>query len=473
MKKIFIIACLVSASLQAQVGIGTTNPNASAELDISSTTKGVLIPKLTKVQRDAIASPAIGLQIYNTNSLCVEQYNGTRWNCVGTQAAKEIEPWFGSDDNKAATSNAENMYVMGNVGIGINSPVGVLHIKTIDAGENTPNDAASLIIGNVAGQHTEFDNNEISAMVGNQNKGEFFLAAGTIWFSTWDTTDLISKKRMQIVENGNVGIGTSSPNSSLSIFNRVQLDRGLGLSANGADFWTSNDGVYAAEDDLYINSNADGDGNGNIYFGANTETSAAQNLMTIKNDGTIGIGTTSPVGILHIRNARDAGSNSAGDGAALVIGDAANIHLEMDNNEIVAMNGNKDSGSLYFKGTQMVFSTWNSVSSTSTRKVTLINNGSLGIGTASPTEKLQVNGKIRVTNLSGFSATDKVVTVDAYGVLHKSNSTAKTTNLIAKKVENQAQLIQSLMEENKMIKNELKLLKQLIKDKLIILEKLH
>ncbi len=466
MKKIFIIAILLSASIQAQVGIGTTTPNTSAELDIHSTTRGLLIPKLTTVQRNAIVSPATGLQIYNTNSLCVEQYNGTTWDCVGTEAAKKTEPWFGSDNNQAATSNTENMYVMGNVGIGINPPVGVLHIKTIDAGENTPNDAASLIIGNVTGQHTEFDNNEISAMVGNQNKGEFFLAAGTIWFSTWDTTDLISKKRMQIIENGNVGIGTNAPNSSLDLFHRVQLDRGLGASTNGADFWTSNNGVYVSEDDLYINSNADGDGNGNIYFGSDTETSNAQNHLTIKNNGSIGIGTKNPVGILHIRNARDAGANTAGDGAALVIGDVNNIHLEIDNNEIVAMDGNNDNGSLYFKGTQMVFSTWNTASTSSTRKVTLINNGNLGVGEASPTEKLHVKGKIRVTNLSGFNATDKIVTVDANGVLHKSNSTsARTANLIAK-VEKQDKVIQNLLQENKEIKNELKLIKQLIKDKL-------
>jgi hypothetical protein len=49
------------------VGIGTASPTASALLDVSSTTKGVLIPRMTTTQRNAISSPAIGLQIYNTD----------------------------------------------------------------------------------------------------------------------------------------------------------------------------------------------------------------------------------------------------------------------------------------------------------------------------------------------------------------------------------------------------------------------
>ncbi len=40
----------------AQIGIGTTNPAATAALDIESTTKGLLIPRLTQTQRNAIAS---------------------------------------------------------------------------------------------------------------------------------------------------------------------------------------------------------------------------------------------------------------------------------------------------------------------------------------------------------------------------------------------------------------------------------
>jgi hypothetical protein len=48
-------------------GIGTTVPNNSAILEMVSTNKGVLVPRMTQLQRDAIASPATGLLIYQTD----------------------------------------------------------------------------------------------------------------------------------------------------------------------------------------------------------------------------------------------------------------------------------------------------------------------------------------------------------------------------------------------------------------------
>jgi hypothetical protein len=60
------VALLSSLSIYAQVGIGTTRPDASSELDISSTSKGLLMPRLTTTERDNISLPAIGLMIFNT-----------------------------------------------------------------------------------------------------------------------------------------------------------------------------------------------------------------------------------------------------------------------------------------------------------------------------------------------------------------------------------------------------------------------
>jgi hypothetical protein len=55
----------------AQTGIGTTTPNASAKLEIASTDKGLLIPRMTKTQREAItlSSAANGLMVYQTDDL--------------------------------------------------------------------------------------------------------------------------------------------------------------------------------------------------------------------------------------------------------------------------------------------------------------------------------------------------------------------------------------------------------------------
>lgn len=66
----------------SQVGIGTSTPSASALVDISSTTKGLLPPRMTTAQKNAIGTPATGLVIYDTtlNKLCV--YTGAAWETV-------------------------------------------------------------------------------------------------------------------------------------------------------------------------------------------------------------------------------------------------------------------------------------------------------------------------------------------------------------------------------------------------------
>ena len=80
-KPIFLlpIFVLLQLCLYAQVGIGTATPNASAKLDITSTTQGLLPPRMTTTQRNAIALPATGLTIYNTTINAFQVYNGTTW----------------------------------------------------------------------------------------------------------------------------------------------------------------------------------------------------------------------------------------------------------------------------------------------------------------------------------------------------------------------------------------------------------
>ena len=61
------------------VGIGIISPASSAALDITSTAKGFLPPRMTTTQRDAVSSPLAGLTIYNASKNCNETYNGTSW----------------------------------------------------------------------------------------------------------------------------------------------------------------------------------------------------------------------------------------------------------------------------------------------------------------------------------------------------------------------------------------------------------
>lgn len=73
MKKWFIIFSLIGACWHsnAQTGIGTATPNAAAKLEIASTDKGLLIPRMTKAQRESItlAAAANGLLVYQTDDV--------------------------------------------------------------------------------------------------------------------------------------------------------------------------------------------------------------------------------------------------------------------------------------------------------------------------------------------------------------------------------------------------------------------
>ena len=69
----------------AQVGIGTNTPAPSAQLDVTSTEKGFLPPRMTSAQRDLIATPATGLLIFQTdNTAGYYFYDGTAWVGLGT-----------------------------------------------------------------------------------------------------------------------------------------------------------------------------------------------------------------------------------------------------------------------------------------------------------------------------------------------------------------------------------------------------
>lgn len=120
MKKIFlpllVAACwLFAQPLRAQqnVGINTTAPHPSAALDVVATDKGVLIPRLTFAQRSAIASPATGLLIYQTDPPTGFHYfDGFMWNAIGGAGGGQ---WAGSLNDIFNTNT-------GSVGIGTSVP---------------------------------------------------------------------------------------------------------------------------------------------------------------------------------------------------------------------------------------------------------------------------------------------------------------------------------------------------------------
>jgi hypothetical protein len=113
MKKgvLVLMLFLVFLNGKAQTGIGTTTPNASAKLDVFATDKGFLAPRMTATQRAAIASPANGLLVFQTDGVSGFYVNtGTSSAAVWTRINMD---WTRSGNDISYT--AGNVSIAGNL----------------------------------------------------------------------------------------------------------------------------------------------------------------------------------------------------------------------------------------------------------------------------------------------------------------------------------------------------------------------
>jgi trimeric autotransporter adhesin len=112
------IALLVMSMAQAQnLGINATGtaPDASAILDVSSTTKGMLIPRMTTLQRTDIASPATGLLVYDTDTQSFWFRNNTVWaNLIGSSSGWSLQGNNAGVDDFIGTTNNQSLLFKAN-----------------------------------------------------------------------------------------------------------------------------------------------------------------------------------------------------------------------------------------------------------------------------------------------------------------------------------------------------------------------
>ena len=99
---------VISQFMSAQVGIGTTNPDASSILDLTSNSHGLLPPRMTTVQRDAIISPATGLLIYNTST---SHFN--YFDLVWKEYSEYTNYYNSNSTNDVTTTSTSNVVVPG------------------------------------------------------------------------------------------------------------------------------------------------------------------------------------------------------------------------------------------------------------------------------------------------------------------------------------------------------------------------
>lgn len=224
MKKVLTILLAIAnyyTVIAQSVGIGTTTPNSSALLDITSTTKGLLMPRMTTAQRNAIVSPADGLLIYNTTTDELNQRQNGAWKTVINS-----DYWF---------RGAGTMWNIGdNIGINTAGPA-----ERLDVSGNIRSNS-SMIIDNTSAI--------LQLRTSGENKGFMQLSGDNVRFGTnsgntagnvilrMDGTDMVSFQKtgsagvfMQMNVNG-VSTGvlqtTSTGNVSLTAVNantQVQL----------------------------------------------------------------------------------------------------------------------------------------------------------------------------------------------------------------------------------------------------------
>jgi trimeric autotransporter adhesin len=288
MKKIYyiltLLLCVYVQTANAQMGVNSTGalPATSAMLDVNSTTKGFLMPRMTTAQRTAIASPAVGLQVYDTSLNLTFIWNGTVWTVVN-----------------AWTTTGNNIYNsnIGNVGIGTLTPATKLDVSTSSSSNVAQfNGLSPMYMGifeggsyrGYWGSYTGSDEDVDFGTGGGNTTGKVHLTIQTV-------------PKLTIASSGKVGIGTTVPNGRLHIEHDTQGDNQnphirLTQSSNSS---FGRIRMENAAGSVYFQQrfNVGGGTAANNYVKWDYGT---DELLMIRGDGRIGINVNNPSDLLHL-----------------------------------------------------------------------------------------------------------------------------------------------------------------------------
>ena len=289
----------------------------------------------------------------------------------------------------------------GNVGIGTTTPRAPLHVKPSGGASDDFNLLISQFRPNIV----------LEDLSTSANDFQLFLDSDTLSFRFGDasTDTKLTNEVMTIGNSGNVGIGTTSPagllhlssssgdtkliieadsdnnNEDDNAFIIFRLDGGLETGA----IWHGN---ATGSNDNSLNLACSTTVNGGIKF-LTSDVNGYENAierMQIDSSGNVGIGTTSPENALHVlRTGFDPNSN-----------DNAALRVEGNWGGGIVFSEGADRTSIYSpSGSQLVFAV-NGTSSGVTEAMRIRETGNVGIGTNSPSYKLEVNGSFAATTKS-------------------------------------------------------------------------
>jgi len=272
---VLLASLIFTMQVSAQsVAINTdgSTANATAMLDITSTTKGLLIPRMTTAQRNAIAAPAKGLMVFDITLNQYWYHNGSAWTVFSTGSATNYWTMNGTDIYNNNT---------GNIGIGTSTPINKLQIGILSGSSITGNDIA---IGN-----------------GSQAMSFFQSATNSFWYTTNNFALMPG-----VGGTGNLGIGTTTPAIKLTV-----------QTANGNYGISHTDGTIIMA--TYIGSGFGWIGTRSNHPLAFYSNNSASPQMTLLANGNVGIGTNTPATkfTIHTPNNADGFSHESDGGIIL------------------------------------------------------------------------------------------------------------------------------------------------------------
>lgn len=249
MKKLFFslvfsaFIFLNSYSQQQNVSINSTGnlPDPSSMLDITSTDKGILIPRMTTAQRNAIASPAKGLLVFDNDLSAFWYYNGIAWSpfSSGTGSCTTLDGAYncgGSGAGRIITANSGPVEV--NTSTAATNAIKAVHSNSgvaINASSTLASNAYSTIQSTTAST-----NSLVSAILGNSSAAGFgvsgqIASTGTAQAGVYGNNLRTSGGHgvWGFGYNGTVGETNYSPAYGLYGYNHGTADPGVGAAGLG------------------------------------------------------------------------------------------------------------------------------------------------------------------------------------------------------------------------------------------------